>query len=290
MGEEPEPDIFDENVKDHVVNEKIRKRQNRIINELKNLGEMEISRLAKILNVHEMTIRRDLKQLEDEGVLVRTLKGAKVVPNRFLGYYRPDEIRNDAELKFPLAIFAAKNLISKGDTIFLGAGTTVLRLAMILQDYFPEYKDLKIFSYGLDVISYLFNNPKFKLNTLGGIVASDSPVIYGPVAETALNTLKVDSVFLEVDSIIAENVDGVLLLNNMESSIFPKALKLSKKAYIFADKTRFERLALYKVAGFDEIPVIITNRLEPEIYEQYKDKLNIVQVAENGTQISGKLI
>lgn len=287
MVEEPEP--FDENIKDHVVNEKIRKRQNRIINELKNLGEMEISRLAKILNVHEMTIRRDLKQLEDEGVLVRTLKGAKVVPNRFMGYYRPDEIRNDAELKFPLAIFAAKNLISKGESIFLGAGTTVLRLAMVLGDYFPEYKDLKIYSYGLDVISYLFNNPKFQLNALGGIVASDSPVIYGAVAEEALNSLKVDKVFLEIDAVVGDNVDGVLLLNNMESSIFSKALKLNKKAYIFADKNRFERLALYKVANFSEIPVIITNQLDPEIYEQFKDKLNIVQIADNGTLISGKL-
>ena len=54
---------------------------------------------AKILNVNEMTIRRDLKTLENQNLLIRTPKGARNMPTRFMGYYHDQEIQESLKIK-----------------------------------------------------------------------------------------------------------------------------------------------------------------------------------------------
>ncbi len=132
-------------------------------------------------------------------------------------------------------------------------------MAQALDEYFHEPKDLVIFSHGLDIISYLFNNYKFELHAIGGIIKPEAPVFFGPQTEQLILSLNVNKVFLEVDSVIGDETDGGLLLNNIESSIFPKLVHLPGRIYFLADSTKFQKLGLYKVVDLSEIPCLLTN-------------------------------
>ena len=103
----------------------VQQRYNCIINELKQYGERDIPSFAKILNVNEITIRRDLKTLENQNLLIRTPKGARNMPTCFMGYYHDQEIQESLRLKQNIVQFIVHNIFQKNDHIFIGLGPQI---------------------------------------------------------------------------------------------------------------------------------------------------------------------
>ncbi len=91
----------------------VQQRYNRIINELKQYGERDIPSFAKILNVNEMTIRRDLKTLENQNLLIRTPKGVEICQRVLSGYYHDQEIQESLRLKQNIVQFIVHNISPK---------------------------------------------------------------------------------------------------------------------------------------------------------------------------------
>ena len=109
-------------------------RHSYILNELKKKHLVRVNRLANDMKVTEMTIRRDLKELEDYGHLTRIHGGAKLKPKNF---YQEDnfnkKISVNVDEKKEIARKVA-GLIKNNETIFIGAGSTTSYLAEFLQD------------------------------------------------------------------------------------------------------------------------------------------------------------
>ena len=119
-------------------------RHSYILNELKNKHLVRVSNLANDMKVTEMTIRRDLQELEDYGHLTRIHGGAKLKPKNF---YQEDnynkKISVNVEEKKQIARKVSE-LIKDNETIFIGPGSTTSYLAEYLQDRDINMRSLKI--------------------------------------------------------------------------------------------------------------------------------------------------
>lgn len=257
-----------------MVQKKVIRRQNRILNEIKLEGEREISELAELVDVSEMTIRRDLKKLEEQGLIIRTPKGARTITQRFLGFSQQSEISKNIVLKREIAATVCERLIKEGQKVFIGPGTTNLTIMKKLPEYF---ENLEIFTNSLDVTSYEFFHHHFPIHTSGGIVRPDSPCFFGEQAINTLRSWNVDIAFIEADA-LSPVENGILVYNNSESSVMPHAFSVSDTIFLVADKTKFDTLALYPIAEFKKIQAIVTNKMaDNQLYQKFSQFAPIIQ-------------
>src|SRR3977135_2093080 len=109
------------------------KRRQQILEKISQAGEGEIRQLAAALNTAEITIRRDLNQLSEDGLLYRTHGGAmKVNPLEFPHHFM-NKAATNSEAKDRIARRAAEE-IKDGDIIFLDCGSTVFRLCPFIKN------------------------------------------------------------------------------------------------------------------------------------------------------------
>lgn len=237
---------------------KVIRRQNRILNEIKLKGEQEISELAELVNVSEMTVRRDLKKLEDEGLIIRTPKGARTITQRFLAFSEEAELNKNLELKREIAEIVCKKIIKEGQKLFIGPGTTNMAIVRKLPEYFDK---LEIYTNSLDITSFEFFHHHFPTITAGGIIRPDSPCFFGEQSREAIKQWEVDIALIEADA-LSPVENGILVYNNSESSIMPEAFDIAKENYVIADITKLDTLALYPIGNFSQVKAIVTNNID----------------------------
>ncbi len=263
-----------------MTQKKVKLRHNRILNELKRKGNVDLHVLADKLGFHEMTIRRDLKKLEEDGYLIRTLGGACLVPKKFLGYSTKVDRELNYEKKEKIVEYVSKNLVEEEESIFLSSGVTMLQL---LKQLHKDYNKLQILTNSVDNISYEFGSCKFELEVAGGHLRPDAPCTYGELTKKNLEQMRgrVDKVFVEVDAVVSEDgFKGFMQYNNFEASVYKLVLSLTdtENIYVLADSAKFEKLAIFQVGDFSMVNKVITNELPDEIVEKFGDLSQFIQV------------
>src|SRR4051812_14004166 len=107
-------------------------RRQRILREVQVLGTTSIAALSQKYRVSEMTIRRDLQSLEEEGLIKRTHGGALRQSEALIEPRYAAKQELNAAWKARIAAYAAANLVADGDIILLEGGTTVTSMARYL--------------------------------------------------------------------------------------------------------------------------------------------------------------
>lgn len=230
----------------------ITERHKLILNRLKENGHVNIQELSDQLEVSGVTIRKDLKVLEDKNLLFRTRGGGSI--NNPYTIERPineKELINAAE-KQGIAR-AALSIIGNNDAIIIGSGTTVFELARVL---YPS-KHLTVITPAARVTLELSNRPNVEVLQLGGIVRQNSSSVAGSYAERILEDISCGVLFLGVDGIDLDF--GFSITNLAEASLNQKMIECSQVLVIMADSTKFGRRGLGKICDFDQVQYIITD-------------------------------
>jgi DeoR/GlpR family transcriptional regulator of sugar metabolism len=224
---------------------------------LKSSEHVSIPELAKTFGVSEMTARRDLEKLENDGQVRRTRGGA--MPTEKMEFEFDFTQRRQTRQKEKQAIAKkALDFISPSQRIILDTGTTTLELAYLLRDF----KDLTIITPSLAVASVLQFSPGIQTVLLGGIIRKGSPDLTGLVTESNLDMFAVDIAFQGADGIGA---DGTLYSNDMRIvKVDQKIRKRAAKSYILADSYKLGRTALATNGQVSEIDALITDKAIPE--------------------------
>lgn len=235
-------------------------RHKHILNSLKKDGAVWVSRLSAELDVTEETIRRDLEKLEKLEALIRTHGGA--IPfdksNNEMSLKNRKQLNTDAKEK--LAKEAAKHIIP-GDTVFLDASTTTFYIAKELK----KIRNITVITNSIRIIDCLASLPNLKIIGVGGIV-SDNQSFVGALAESSIiNNYFANKIFFSSRG-ITEN--GILESNEKECAIKKCMMKNSSKKFYLCDKSKFNQVGFNKLAGFDEIDCIIT---EKEANQSFKN-------------------
>ena len=227
-------------------------RYDKIVQLVNQNGIATVEELSAELNVSKATIRRDLVQLGEDKVLLRTHGGAMKY-DRALTSEVPLYLRMhmQKEEKEQVAAEAAK-LITEGSTIYICAGTTGRALASKLS----QFRHLTVVTNDIDVAKEVSCTDN-SLIVVGGQLKSSSSTLYGFFAEEMLKELFVDIAFMAADAVNMEK--GFMDFGIDEISIKRLILSIASRRVMMCDVSKFEKPAFVNVCPFSAVDAIVTN-------------------------------
>ena len=227
-----------------------------ILQKLKEYGRVKINELSEELKVSGVTIRKDLKLLEDKKLLFRTHGGGSL-SNPYMNELTINEKETiNSELKHKIANAAVK-LIGDSDSIIIGSGSTVFQLAHILNPIRP----LTVITPAVKVTLELCHRQNIEVVQLGGIIRHNSSSVAGASAERILEEISSGILFLGVDGIDLDF--GFSITNLTEATLNKKMIDSSQVVVVLADSSKFGKRGLGKVCGFDQVHYIVTDKNIP---------------------------
>lgn len=228
-------------------------RHKKIIETIQTKGYESVTDLCKALRVSAVTVRKDLKLLEENNKLYRTHGGASST-NPFTIDRSVNEKENlQKEEKKSIASKAAK-YIESNDSIIIASGTTMLALA---REIAPDQK-LTVITSALQVATELVKHSNIDILQLGGLVRQSSSSVVGSYAESILKDFFCTKLFLGVDGIDFEF--GLTTSNSMEAQLNKNMMQVVQKVIVLADHTKFGKRGFSRICGLDEIDEIITDK------------------------------
>jgi DeoR/GlpR family transcriptional regulator of sugar metabolism len=233
-----------------------------ILDILKQEQQVTVGDLAGRFHVAQMTIRRDLRELGFRGVIERTHGGAILLSRGNHGeppmVQRLDE-QADAKRRIGQAVAST---IQPGETVFIGSGTTASAVAQAL----VGRDRLTVLTNALTVINALASSPEINVVVVGGFLRRDELSFIGHIAETSMESLRVDKVIIGMRGIDPEH--GLTSDHLQELKTDQAILGSSDTVIIVADGTKFGRVATSRTAPVTAASRIVTVREAPaEILE-----------------------
>jgi DeoR family transcriptional regulator of aga operon len=228
-------------------------RHQHILDRLKKEGKVNVLDLCNELNVSSVTIRKDLKLLEDKNLLFRTHGGGTLSNPYTMDRPVNEKEKIQSEEKTGIGAVAAA-LIEPNDCIIIASGTTVLSLARNIQ----PVGTLTVITAALNVASELNHHPDIEVLVLGGILRKSSSSVTGAWAEKILDDFSCSKLFLGVDGIDPEF--GLTTTNVLEAQLNRRMIKAAQKTIVLADSTKFGKRGFGRICGLEDIEQIITDK------------------------------
>lgn len=231
----------------------IEERHQKILEFLNEKGRIEVQELSKLFQVSQDSARRDLRIMEEKGLVKRTYGGA-ILPDKVahLPVYKERKELNP-EIKTTLAKLAVA-FIQPNDTILLDGSTTVAMMVPLLNKISGLTVITNSITIANDVINY---NIDCKLFLTGGMVDRDSANTISIESLNSIQRLTVDKAFICPCGLSAEW--GLTTSSIDEASIKKAMLEAGREVFILADSSKFEQRFLAYVAPIKPEYTIITD-------------------------------
>ena len=225
-----------------------------IVEEIRRQGAVRVSELTELLDVSEMTVRRDLDTLAAAGLLEKVHGGA--TRRGGLSADEPGfEAKSHRQLREKDAIArAAAALVEPGQSIGLTAGTTTWRLALHL----TIVPDLTIVTNSIQVADVLHRASRPQLTVvLTGGVRTPSDALVGPIALAAIRSLHLDLLIMGVHGVTTDA--GLTTPNLLEAETDRALVAASGRIVVVADHTKWGVRGLSRIAGLDEVDTFVSD-------------------------------
>ena len=239
------------------INDYIQRKQEVFLNELREL----------VPDVSEMTIRRDLEALEQEGSIVRIHGGAKSVKfiNRLVEDVFSKRLSANTEKKRVIGEKAAALIVAE-HSIYIDAGSTTMALAERIPD-----QRLLISTSGLNIALELLRLSNSTLNVIGGEVNRSSISVAGPQALAAIGNLNIDMAFIAATAFSPEA--GFSCGNVHDCELKREVLRRAKQRVLLMDSSKIGKTMPYTFANASDIDILICDEELPtqvrEIFQNH---------------------
>lgn len=224
-----------------------------IIKKLQKEQYINVVDLCTELKVSSVTIRKDLKLLEDKNLLFK-IHGGATLSNPYIidrSVNEKEQLQSNEKISIGQA---AAELVLQNDSIIIASGTSVLAFARSI----PVNLPLTVITSALNVALELSHHPNTEVLQLGGMLRKSSTSVMGPYSETILKDFFCSKLFLGVDGIDLEF--GLTTTNMMEAHLNRQMISVSQKTIILTDSTKFGKRGFGKICNIDEIDHIITDK------------------------------
>ena len=251
-------------------------RQAWILAEIRRTGAARVSELTSLTGVSDMTIRRDLEQLEASGAVLKVHGGAVLTTNASdePGFAAKSGLEQPAKLA--IAEMAAR-LIRPGSAIALSAGTTTWNLARHVATI-PGLTIVTNSTTVADLIGMDANGNGQTVILTGG-VRTPSAALVGPVADQAIRTLHVDQLFLGVHGMDA--TAGFTTPNLAEAETNHALIQSANRVVFCVDSTKWATVGLASFAPLTAADVLITDSgLPPDAIAVLREAVGELQIAQ----------
>jgi DeoR/GlpR family transcriptional regulator of sugar metabolism len=210
-------------------------RQARIIAELRATPSLRVNELANLLDVSTETVRRDLAELDERGLINRTYGGA-MRPISFEPGLAEREALMVPERERIAA--AAVKLVEPSDILMIGGGATTLHFARRLA---AELNHLTVITHAFSIAMALATNPLHKVLMLPGQYDGREGLIHGPDTIDALQRFRANKAFLGASGLTAEGPSDAGMGPGL---IYGAMMRRSSETVILADHSKFDRSSL----------------------------------------------
>lgn len=234
-------------------------------------SEVTVAELSQTTGVSEMTVRRDLDELERQGLLKRVHGGAtRVVSRSYEPAYALRASRN-VEAKARIGRRAAA-LLSEGETLVIDVGSTALALAQALEDV-----PLTVVTPSLRVANLLADKPSIRLIIAGGLLRPGEQSLVGPLAERAFEDLRCDTAFVGGGGI--EITTGLTEYNLDDAHIKRVTLDSCRRCVVLADASKIGAIAFARVCPLSRVHTLVTDESDEETLRPFREQEVEVLVA-----------
>ncbi|QBI54631.1 DeoR/GlpR family DNA-binding transcription regulator [Streptomonospora litoralis] len=248
-------------------------RRERILELVRANGAMALREIASRVRASEVTVRRDVRALESEGLIDRR-RGGAALPGR-LGYEQSYSQKSGLAAPEKLAIAAAAaRLVEDDDAVVLGAGTTTEALAREL----VGRQNLTVVTNSLLVAEVLASAPGVEVVMTGGTLRGPIRALVGTAAEQSLAGLRVRQAFVSGNGVTAER--GLSTPNPAVASVDRALVNCAQEVVVLADHTKVGADTMVQTVPPEHIAHLITdNHADPEVLMTLEDMGTLVHVA-----------
>lgn len=249
-------------------------------------GEIDFASLASEFGVSEMTIRRDVDNLENRGVVRRIVGGAIALVGK--SSEPPFEARSAAAaiVKVRLAD-AAVHLLQAHETVILDSGSTVLAVAKAIKG---RGLGLTIVTPSVLVAIELANEPDTTVLLTGGLVRPGELSLIGVETQETFAHYNCDTYVMGIAGVDMDR--GVSEYHREEGNVKMAAVKSADRVIVVADKTKLGRVQLMNVAPLSAISVLVTDGdpTDPTLVAARNVGVEVVCVRSSTTQSREQIV
>lgn len=224
-------------------------RHEQILNIISKENEISVNRLSDLLKVSLVTIRSDLRTLEEQKLLLRTHGGATLPPIDDISH----RLSINYSVKQRIADAAAAE-VQEGETVLLEAGSCVALMAKAL----ACRKNLNVITNNAFVARQLKDSSGVTVILMGGTYQKESETMVGPMISQYLDYYNFSKVFLGMDGLTGEG--GVMCRNLERAEVMRLFAEKGKKVYVLSDSGKLGRTAVRTVCPLKALDCLITDK------------------------------
>ena len=234
-------------------------------------GKLSLEQLDDFFpDVSQMTLRRDLLQLEQQGRIIRIRGGAMSVKEvqKVSGepYVKKTTIHTDEKI---IIAEKAASLIDEDCSLFIDGGTT----AMYLAKNFPD-RNVHIFTNGLAVAIELAKKKNINVTMVGGQVMKENLSTASPMAKDYFDNTNFELAIISASAFTPEN--GFSCTSQIEADLLKMVRAKAKSLYMMLDSSKIGKVQPYTFSRMEEIDVLITDGNFPADLKDMFEQKNIV--------------
>jgi len=223
-------------------------REKRILALLGRDGSLSVRAMSRDLGVSEVTVRTQLRDLEERGLLTRTHGGAQANTMRSV----LERASQNPEQKESIARAAAA-LVEDDDRVMIEAGTTIAQVVRFLSDR----RGVQIVTNSLLVLNYARQNPGIQVILTGGTFDAESESMVGPMALNSIRAFNVRLAFVGTDGF---TIDRGMTTGYSEGAEALKAMSSqAEETWLLADSSKYGRAGFVGVMGLEDLAGIVTD-------------------------------
>jgi DeoR/GlpR family transcriptional regulator of sugar metabolism len=237
----------------------------KILDLLASNKTMKSSLLAELLDVSNVTLRKDLDNLEKRGIVCRShgfvsLDGANDTGKRIaFNHLIKRKIAN-----------AAVQTVEEGETVMLESGSCCALFAEALA---LAKKNVTIITNSAFIANFVCRLPYIKIILLGGYFQPESQVLVGPITQKCASFFYSDKFFLGTDGFIPDY--GFTGRDHLRVETSLELAKRAKKVFILTEAAKFHRRGVYNMIELDKLTGVFTDDSIPKDAEAVLKKNNI---------------
>lgn len=221
---------------------------------------VEVDDLAERFDVTPQTIRRDLNELCDRGLLARVHGGARAANSvSNIGYAERRGAFTDQKRRIGRAAAA---LIPGGSSLILNIGTTTEQVARALYDH----RDLVVITNNLNVVTILSGSPEKELILAGGVVRQSDGGVVGDATADFMRRFRVDLAVIGASAL--DEGGAVLDFDMREVAVAQSIIETARKSMLVFDHSKFERRASVRICEIAALDYVVTDREPPRAFRE----------------------
>jgi len=234
-------------------------RHTRILEILTTQKRIEVARLAGLVDVSQVTVRKDLDQLEAQGLIHRehgfaVISSMDDINNRLAYHY---------DIKRAIAA-AAAGTVQNGETVMIESGSCCALLADALV---RSKQDVTIITNSAFIAGYIRKAPGAKIVLLGGDYQTESQVMVGPITRKCAEEYFVDKLFIGTDGFTERS--GFTGTNRMRAEAVRDMARQAAKVVILTEAEKFAQQGVVALMNTEQVDTVYTDDRIPEASEAY---------------------